>query len=335
MAKKSITFLAVSDRKGVSRKITVSSAWIKLAAVFGIVSFILFSAVLVDYFGLLIQSSENKRLRAENTRLKNQFSVVESKLVSLEDEMERVRSFTTKLKIITETNSDDKVLKLTVGALNEGEERMLEPPHAHDHGRGPASRFAREDSIFFKNPPLDVRSGELAVKEKKDYAMLSVRLDKAIKTSEMRQQGILELWEGLSQRQSLLRATPSIKPANGWFTSGFGYRVSPYTGRASLHQGLDIAALPGTPVRSTADGVVTYTGYDPGYGKLVSVDHGYGIVTRYGHNSQIFVVVGQKVRRGDVISAVGNTGRATGPHTHYEVRLNNVPVDPMNYILTN
>ena len=79
----------------------------------------------------------------------------------------------------------------------------------------------------------------------------------------------------------------------------FGYRISPYTNRPSFHQGLDIGASPGTPVRATGSGVVTYTGYDAGYGKLVSIDHGYGILTRYGHNAEIFVVMGQKVKRGD------------------------------------
>ena len=100
-----------------------------------------------------------------------------------------------------------------------------------------------------------------------------------------------------------------------------------------MHNGLDIAAAPGSPIVAPADGVVSFAGYDPGYGKLVSIDHGYGVVTRFGHTSQIFVEVGQRIRRRDVIAAVGNTGRSTGPHLHYEVRVNSVPVDPYNYVL--
>jgi murein DD-endopeptidase MepM/ murein hydrolase activator NlpD len=334
LSKRTITLIAVSDRKGITRKWTVSSAWLRAASVIGVVGGIVLSALLVDYLSLLVQSSENKRLRAENIQLKNQFSTVESKLVSLESEMDRVKTFAAKLRLITEANTDDKVLKLSVNSTELDIETNQELINAEGHSREPASKMAREDSLFLKAAPLDLRNGELASHENSNYAKLSIRLDKAINDSVLRQQGILELWEGLSQRQSLLRATPSIPPSNGWFTSGFGYRVSPYTGKATLHQGLDIAALPGTPVRASADGLVTYTGYDPGYGKLVSIDHGYGITTRYGHNSQVFVVVGQRVRRGDVVSAVGNTGRATGPHLHYEVRLNSVPVDPKNYILT-
>ncbi len=332
MAKKTITLIAVSDRKGITKKWTVSSAWLKSSIVMGVVGGILLAALLVDYLGLLVQSAENKRLRTENTQLKNQFAGVGSKLGILEAEMERMRSYATKLRLITETNTEDKALKLSMSSIPSGTDSIGEH-YVPVEERAPASKVAREDSLFFKKPPLDIENGELASQDRTDYAKLSIRLDRAIINSKFRKEGVMQLHEGLSQRQSLLRATPSIKPANGWFTSGFGYRVSPYTGRATLHQGLDIAALPGTPVRASADGVVTYTGYDPGYGKLVSIDHGYGITTRYGHNSQVFVVVGQKIRRGDVISAVGNTGRATGPHVHYEVRLNSVPIDPKNYIL--
>ena len=101
-----------------------------------------------------------------------------------------------------------------------------------------------------------------------------------------------------------------------------------------LHAGLDVAAPSGTPVYAPADGVVSFAGYDSGYGKLVSIDHGYGVITRFGHNSRLFVEQGQKVRRWDVISAVGSTGRSTGAHLHYEVRIHGIAVDPMNYILT-
>ncbi|HEX4924348.1 MAG TPA: M23 family metallopeptidase, partial [Bdellovibrionales bacterium] len=175
--------------------------------------------------------------------------------------------------------------------------------------------------------------GELAVEKGRDFASLSIRIDEAVREVGMREQNILELWESLSGRQNVLRATPSLKPARGWYTSRFGYRVSPTSGHATMHAGLDIAAAPGTPVYAPADGVISFAGYDSGYGKLVSIDHGYGVVTRYGHNSKVFVTVGQRIARGDLISAVGNTGQSTGPHLHYEVRINDVPVDPANYIL--
>jgi murein DD-endopeptidase MepM/ murein hydrolase activator NlpD len=187
--------------------------------------------------------------------------------------------------------------------------------------------------VFYQKQPANEAEGELAVEGQRDYASLAIRLDKAVQETSIREQGVLELWESLSERQSLLAATPSIKPVNGWFTSKFGYRISPFTNRPTMHNGLDIAAAPGSPIYATADGVVSFAGYDPGYGKLVSIDHGYGVVTRFGHTSQIYVEVGQKIKRRDLIAAVGNTGRSTGPHCHYEVRVNGVPVDPHNYVL--
>ena len=187
--------------------------------------------------------------------------------------------------------------------------------------------------MFFKAPAPDESVGEVASEQARDYASLAIRIDSAVQEVGIREQGVLELWESLSERQNLLAATPSIKPVRGWFTSKFGYRISPFTSKPVMHAGLDVAAAPGSPIYAPADGVVSFAGYDPGYGKLVSIDHGYGVVTRFGHTSQIYVELGQKIKRRDIIAAVGTTGRSTGPHLHYEVRVNDVPVDPGNYIL--
>ena len=142
-----------------------------------------------------------------------------------------------------------------------------------------------------------------------------------------------ELVEFLEDKKSLLASTPSVWPVRGWITSGFGRRVSPFTGTYKDHEGLDIATRMGTPIIAPADGRVTYVGVESGYGKLLVIDHGYGVMTRYGHNSKIFTKVGEEIKRGQKIAAVGSTGRSTGPHVHYEVRVNGVPVNPKNYIL--
>jgi len=132
----------------------------------------------------------------------------------------------------------------------------------------------------------------------------------------------------LNDQVSLSRATPKGWPTKGWLTSYFGMRKSPFTGRRVMHEGLDIAANIGTPVFATADGVVARTSYSSGYGKMVVLDHGYGYRTIFGHNSKILVKSGQQIKRGDIIAKVGNTGRSTGSHLHYELRLNGVPIDP-------
>ena len=117
-------------------------------------------------------------------------------------------------------------------------------------------------------------------------------------------------------------------PATGPITSGFGERTSPTSGAAEFHQGLDIGAPYGSPVRAAASGTVSYAGWMQGYGNIVILQHPGGVETRYAHQSQLSVTVGQQVSAGDVLGAVGATGDATGPHLHFEVRLNGQPVDP-------
>ncbi|MFT4979103.1 MAG: murein DD-endopeptidase MepM/ murein hydrolase activator NlpD [Myxococcota bacterium] len=126
--------------------------------------------------------------------------------------------------------------------------------------------------------------------------------------------------------------TPDIWPTQGYLTSGFGMRRSPIDRKWKVHQGLDIGAPRGTPVIAAAAGVVVRANYSSSYGNVVDVRHDDGLMTRYGHNSQLLVAEGQAVMRGDVIALVGSTGRSTGPHLHYEVHVDGEPVDPLEYI---
>jgi murein DD-endopeptidase MepM/ murein hydrolase activator NlpD len=130
-----------------------------------------------------------------------------------------------------------------------------------------------------------------------------------------------------------LSSTPSIWPVRGWLTSGFGYRIDPFTGLRQFHEGLDIANRLGTPIIAPADGIVSRCSNSFGFGLTLEINHGYGIKTIYGHLSKTYVTVGHSVRRGERIAAMGSSGRATGPHLHYQVMLNDVPMSPMNYIL--
>jgi murein DD-endopeptidase MepM/ murein hydrolase activator NlpD len=121
-------------------------------------------------------------------------------------------------------------------------------------------------------------------------------------------------------------------PAEGDAVSGFGIRVDPFVHTPAMHTGLDLAAQTGDPVRATADGTITIAGWQGGYGKMIEIDHGNGLATRYGHLSSIEVVVGQSVKLGQVIGRVGTTGRSTGPHLHYETRIDGEPVDPQKFL---
>ena len=135
----------------------------------------------------------------------------------------------------------------------------------------------------------------------------------------------------LEGKRNLLAATPSIRPVKGWISSRFGYRESPFTSRREFHRGLDIATHAGSPIISPADGIVTFAGKKGLMGNMVTIEHGFGMVTRYGHIQKILKKKGTHVKRGQTIALVGNTGRSTGPHLHYEVRLNGVAVNPTKY----
>jgi murein DD-endopeptidase MepM/ murein hydrolase activator NlpD len=145
------------------------------------------------------------------------------------------------------------------------------------------------------------------------------------------------LLKSLEDQQNLLASTPAIRPVsrnvNAWVTSRFGYRTSPFTGRRELHKGYDIASRQGTPLLATADGVVTYSGKKGLYGNFIVIDHGHGMITRYGHCHKLLKKLGEKVKRWDTIALMGTTGRSTGPHVHYEVHMNGMPVNPLKYIL--
>jgi murein DD-endopeptidase MepM/ murein hydrolase activator NlpD len=131
----------------------------------------------------------------------------------------------------------------------------------------------------------------------------------------------------------LLASTPSIWPVHGYLSAGFGNRIDPFTGQQDFHPGLDISAPIGTKVMAPADGVVISTGDKGGYGNAIVIDHQYGVVTRYGHLSGFNVRAGQRVRRGDVIGYVGDTGRSTAPHLHYEVWVRDQAQNPIHFIL--
>ena len=151
------------------------------------------------------------------------------------------------------------------------------------------------------------------------------------------QEELESLLKSLEDQQNLLASTPAIRPVSrnvtSWITSRFGYRKSPFTGRRELHKGYDIASRQGTPILATADGVVTFAGKKGLYGKFIVIDHGHGMITRYGHCQKLLKKRGDKVKRWDTIALMGSTGRSTGPHVHYEVHLNGIPVNPVKYIV--
>jgi len=139
--------------------------------------------------------------------------------------------------------------------------------------------------------------------------------------------------QALTEQEEMLASTPSIAPVLGLVTDGFGHRRDPFTGRRAFHRGLDISARRGTPILAPADGIVVFTGRNGGLGKTVRVSHGFGHSTVYGHLDKVSVAPGDVVHRGDEIGLLGNSGRSTGPHLHYEVIEDGQSVNPLYYIL--
>ena len=162
---------------------------------------------------------------------------------------------------------------------------------------------------------------------------MHVEINEIDQASHSQRNSFTSIFSQLEDKRNLLAATPSIRPVKGWISSDFGYRVSPFTGRREFHRGLDIATREGVPIVAPADGIVTYSGRKGLMGNMITLEHGFGMVTRYGHIKKLIKQKGERVKRGETIALVGNTGRSTGPHVHYEVRLNGVAVNPMNYFL--
>lgn len=174
------------------------------------------------------------------------------------------------------------------------------------------------------------QGGPVAQPNINELATLVQEMQQEIK---VREQSLTDLKDALEQRNAVLNATPSIWPTNGDVTSRFGWRSSPWGwGSGDWHPGIDIANSTGTEIVATADGEVTHSGWFSGYGKMIEIDHGNGIVTIYGHNSQTLVSSGQRVKKGQVIAYMGSTGYSTGPHLHYEVRVNGTAVNPASFL---
>jgi murein DD-endopeptidase MepM/ murein hydrolase activator NlpD len=177
------------------------------------------------------------------------------------------------------------------------------------------------------------RLKKMRSKQYQNVADVSNTVDELLRKAKYQRESFQEINEKLKQDKHLRDHTPSIRPCNGWQCSGFGYRIDPFTKRPRMHNGIDISNAPGTPIVAPADGVVSYTGARSGYGLCVKIDHGNEIETFYAHLSGIYIRPGEEVVRGQVIATMGASGRTTGTHLHYEVRVGGKAVNPLNYII--
>ena len=326
------TILIIPEKTSKVRKFVVPS-WLFRGAAIGLgFTLLLGGVMIVDYWYVMSQIGENKELKMENRRLKQQVQIFKNKLSTVENTMSRIKTFATRLKVITNLEDRGGGLlqslnsgKLPDASTNTGEnseEKLKTDPTLT------SAEANAEDSSNTPNNPVDSRL-------RKDSEELDKLFTEVNRETLFLEQMLQDQYELLVDQKDFLLATPTRKPSLGYVTSGFGIRKSPYGGRVKMHEGLDIANYPGTPIKAPANGTVIFADSKPGYGKTVIVDHGYGLETWYGHARQLLVSKGQKVRRGDTLAQVGSSGRSTGPHVHYEVRINGTPVNPLSYFLEN
>ncbi|MBI5207582.1 MAG: M23 family metallopeptidase [Candidatus Firestonebacteria bacterium] len=149
----------------------------------------------------------------------------------------------------------------------------------------------------------------------------------------LQKESFQELQGFLEEQEDLLNSTPSIWPLKGWIISEYGRRISPFTGGTEMHEGIDISAMIGSPVKATADGIVEFAGFKRNFGNIVIIDHSYGFKTFYGHNEKLNVRTGQRVKRGQVIATLGNSGQSIRPHLHYEIIVKGEKISPRKYLI--
>ncbi len=303
MDKRYVTLFVLSNDAARTRQLKVPVKTLKAAVAIGVVFTLVLLAGIFDYFRIRGNYSEYYTLRKENTAQKIELQGFASRIQDLESEMAKLSRFDRKLRIMANIESPKEAT---------GNEQVM--------GMGGAS--LGDEDLLEKGASL----GGLVRQMRTEVSALE-------RQAADQETSFTDLQEQLVKQASFLAATPSIWPARGWVTSTFGERTSPFTGGPEMHKGLDIANRLGTPIIAPANGIVISAGRNGGLGKCVIISHGYGVKTRFGHLSEIFVKVGQRVKRGDKIAAMGNTGRSTGPHLHYEVTRSGLAVNPARYIL--
>ena len=295
MGKSFYTLIVVPDASSRLRKLRLQARVLHGLGAMGVLSFFVVVGLGFSYVKMAFKAADYDKLQAENIDLKVQKKNLEVATVKLGEKLNNIETLFGQIQNLVENDSLNKR-----GKLN-----------------GPAVGGSKVDY------PTAELLGSANLKE--GIELLKDR------TAEMESQLTL-LQQVAEKKATIRRITPSIWPVKGSITSHYGNRADPFNGEAELHLGVDISALFGTQVHSPADGKIIYSQRKAAYGNLIIIDHGNGLTTRLGHLSRFNVKVGQKIRKNDVVGYVGTSGRSTAPHLHYEVRLNDRPINPRNYL---
>ena len=300
--KKTYTLIVVPDDNSPVNRYRVPRRLLVQVGAVAVFAIGLVLAACAHYLQVARDAAENRILRDENLSLRGQLKMIRQRVDHIGSTLDRVERFDQKLRALT--LAPDSERGLAIGPTSA-------PPEVPSGPTPPVARASSSD-----NPRV-----------------LSSRLDKLSVAANRQEQSLQELTEYFQDQKSLLASVPSVWPARGWVTSDFGQRLDPYTADRMMHAGMDIAAEPGKPIYAPSNGTVTFAGPEGNYGNVIVLDHGYGIKTRFGHLAEMLVKTGERVKRGEQVGSVGNTGRSTGPHLHYEVRVNGIPQNPRKFLL--
>jgi murein DD-endopeptidase MepM/ murein hydrolase activator NlpD len=300
MSKRRWTLVFVPHGSEPSRIVEVSYTVLRAAAVALGILLVLGAVAGYATIAHTTDLSRAARLQQENASLARELGELHGKLVSLADTISRISQRDSHIRVLANLEPiDPQVQEAGIGG-----------PGSSELSLTGLTGIAR-------------RSAEVRV----DLGAL-------IRRANLLASSFKEAADSLSLHTARLAATPSIMPTQGWLSSAFSaMREHPILHLARPHEGIDISAPMGSPIEAPAAGIVIDTGWETGYGNTVTINHGFGIVTKFAHASKILVKKGQRVSRGERIALVGNTGLATGPHLHYEVHVDGRPVDPLKYVL--
>ena len=323
----SITLIVVPDRGGgESRQYRIALAtakrWVVGVSVFLglLLSVTVYSLINIGTVG------EVARLTAESVELNAELHRVSQSMVEVEQMMDRLRVVDAQLQGLLQTD-----LLPGRGPLDEEEARLL--GLSEDYGR---DLLPGEDGVPMEGPMDEFVGEELgpaALRPLESWATeLEGRIELALRFMQYAEPRLYDVVNELEDMSSIQNSFPQVWPVDGRLTSGYGFRHSPISRRRKLHGGIDISAPTGTPVYATAGGRVEMSRYVAGYGRMIVIDHGYGVKSRYAHNSSLRVRSGTFVETGQLIATVGSTGQSTGPHLHFELIIDDQRVDPLDYL---
>ena len=301
MAGKKYTIIVIPDKSSGTRRFGIASRTLWASSIFVLLLIAVSVFLVTDRVTLERKISRLEPLYARADAQRNLLGSLGNRLQTMDGSLENLRKLEKQLRIMASLKPRGLPSEIGLGGISK-DDQFEDVEGLSPSGRRFVNRLNRQF--------LDME--HRAASQKRAFG---------------------ELLSMFREKKVALAHTPSILPVRGWLSSGFGSRVSAFTGRREFHSGIDIVARPGAPIIAPADGLVIKSRRERGYGNVLEIRHMQGIVTRFAHTKKNLVRAGIRVKRGEIVSQVGSTGRSTGPHLHYEVRLNGVAVNPMIYIV--